>query len=98
MIVCVLLVSNSRGCCLVAPGDQEGAAHIVEIFNDISGPNVQYSKFLTWNPLHPIFNSLRTPATVCETHATACDVEIRLDMPWIGVDLIFKDSIFSFLN
>ena len=26
MIVCVLLVSNSRGCCLAAPGDHEGAA------------------------------------------------------------------------
>ena len=25
MIVCVLLVSNSRGCCLAAPGDHEGA-------------------------------------------------------------------------
>ena len=26
MIVCILLVSNSRGCCLAAPGDHEGAA------------------------------------------------------------------------
>ena len=26
MIVCVLLVSNSRGCHLAAPGDHEGAA------------------------------------------------------------------------
>ena len=26
MVVCVLLVSNSRGCCLAAPGDHEGAA------------------------------------------------------------------------
>ena len=25
-IVCVLLVSNSRGCCLAVPGDHEGAA------------------------------------------------------------------------
>ena len=25
MIVCVLLMSNSRGCCLAAPGDHDGA-------------------------------------------------------------------------
>ena len=40
MIVCVLLVSNSRGCCLAAPGDHEGAALretwiYVEFSNDI---------------------------------------------------------------
>ena len=29
MIVCVLLVSNSRGCCLAAPGDHEGAARVI---------------------------------------------------------------------
>ena len=29
MIVCVSLVSNSRGCCLAAPGDHEGAATIL---------------------------------------------------------------------
>ena len=28
MIVCVLLVSNSRGCCLAAQGDHEDAATI----------------------------------------------------------------------
>ena len=28
MIVCVLLVSNSLGCCLAAPGDHEGAAYL----------------------------------------------------------------------
>ena len=29
MIVCVLLVSNSRGCCLATPGDHEGAARVI---------------------------------------------------------------------
>ena len=29
MIVCALLVSNSRGCCLAAPGDHEGAARLI---------------------------------------------------------------------
>ena len=29
MIVCVLLVSNSRGCCLAAPGDHEDAARVI---------------------------------------------------------------------
>ena len=29
IIVCVLLVSNSRGCCLAAPGDHEGAARVI---------------------------------------------------------------------
>ena len=29
MIVCVLLVSKSRGCCLAAPGDHEGAARVI---------------------------------------------------------------------
>ena len=31
MIVCVLLVSNSRGCCLAAPGDHEGAMSFVHL-------------------------------------------------------------------
>ena len=40
MIVCVFLVSNSRGCCLAAPGDHEGAALLeawiyIEFSNDI---------------------------------------------------------------
>ena len=29
MILCVLLVSNSWGCCLAAPGDHEGADAII---------------------------------------------------------------------
>ena len=34
MIVCVLLVSNSRGCCLAAPGDHEGAARVIALRRD----------------------------------------------------------------
>ena len=33
MIVCVLLVSNSRGCCLAAPGDHEGATSFSTVTN-----------------------------------------------------------------
>ena len=35
MIVCVLLVWNSRGCCLAAPGDHEGAATIFSTATNI---------------------------------------------------------------
>ena len=35
MIMCVLLVSNSRGCCLAAPGDHEGAATIFSTATNI---------------------------------------------------------------
>ena len=45
--------------------------------------------------MQPIFNSLLAPATACESQATACDIEITLDMLWIGVNCIFKENIFS---
>ena len=47
--------------------------YIVEIFHNISGPTVWCSKLLTRALLHPIFNSLLTPDTACESQATACD-------------------------
>ena len=47
------------------------------------------------NPLQPIVNSLLAPATACESQATACDIEITLDMLWSGVNCIFKKNIFS---
>ena len=50
---------------------------------------------LTRSLLHPIFNSLLVPATACESQATACDIEISLDMLWIGVNCIFNENIFS---
>ena len=34
MIVCVLLVSNSRGCCLTAPGNHEGAGGVIILGRD----------------------------------------------------------------
>ena len=34
MIVCVLLLSNSRGCCLAAPGNREGAARVIAPWQD----------------------------------------------------------------
>ena len=39
-------------------------------------------------------NSLLAHATACESQATACDIEITLDMLWIGVNCIFKENIF----
>ena len=39
MIVCVLLVSNSRGCCLAAPGDHEGAARVIAPRRDNCAPD-----------------------------------------------------------
>ena len=44
--------------------------------------------------LHPIFNSSLAPATACESQATACGIEISLDMLWIGVNCIFKEIYF----
>ena len=35
------------------------------------------------------------PATACESRATACDIEISLDMLWIGIKCIFKENLFS---
>ena len=53
MIVCVLLVSNSRGCCLAAPGDHESAARDQSCLIPI----------ITWwhhfFPQQPIFCSLK---------------------------------------
>ena len=46
-------------------------------------------------PTQHIFNSLLAPAIACESQTTACDIEIILDMLWIGVNCIFKESIFS---
>ena len=34
------------------------------------------------------------PAAACESQATACDIEISLDMLWIGVNCIFKENVF----
>ena len=69
--------------------------HIVKIVHAIKGPTIQYSKYLTTALLHHIFNSLQAPATACESQATACDIEINIDMLWIGVNCFFKENIFS---
>ena len=53
------------------------------------------SKYLTRALLRPILNSLLAPATACESQATACDIEISLDMLWISVNCIFKENIIS---
>ena len=47
------------------------------------------------SPPAPTFNSLLAPATACESQATACDIEISLDMLWIHVYCICKENIFS---
>ena len=46
MIVCVLLVSNSRGCCLAVLGDHEGAA-MLDPLNDISHWLGEYLRLIT---------------------------------------------------
>ena len=55
----------------------------------------KHSKYLNRALLHPIFNSSLDPATAYVSQATACDIEISLDMLWIGVSCIFKENMFS---
>ena len=44
--------------------------------------------------LHAIFYTWLVSPTLCESQATACDIEINAGMQWIGVDCIFKENIF----
>ena len=69
----------------------------MKIVHDIQGPTIYHSKYLTRALLHPIFNSSLAPDTACESQATARDIEISLDMLWIGVNCIFKE-IFKLEN
>ena len=70
--------------------------HIEEIFHNVSGPTVHYYTFLTRALLHPIFNSLLTPATSCEPQAKACDIEISQEMLWVGVSCFFFQGKYIF--
>ena len=69
--------------------------HIVEIFHNISGPTVKYCKFVT-RALRPIFSSLL--ASACESQTTICDIQISLDIPWIGVNFICKEIYFLYID
>ena len=46
--------------------------------------------------LQPIFNSLLASATAYESQATACDIEITLDLLWIGGNCIFNENMFFY--
>ena len=94
MIVCVLLVSNSRGCCLATPGDHEGACYQPCREN---GSWYIMSDYL----VQQIFNQ-SPPASYFQQFSGFCyslwiTIEISLDMLWIGVNCIFKENIFFYV-
>ena len=66
MIVCVLLVSNSLGCCLAAPGDHKGAARVIAPWRDN-----------TWGSLTPTIHTqscLIPIITWCHHFSTATNI------------------------
>ena len=53
---------------------------------------------LNQSPPASYFQLFPAPATACESQATACDTKSGLDMLWIGVNCIFKENIFHYID
>ena len=70
--------------------------HIGKTFHNISSPTIFYNSYLTRIPW-PLFTtpgwSLSQPVTMPQS--TACGTEMRRGKPWIGVNCIIGDNIYS---
>ena len=54
-----------------------------------------HSSYFTGLYLHAVYNTWLTPITAYGSQSTACGIEMRRGKPWISVNCIFQENIWS---